>query len=91
MFNIGDRVHNISLFSVNTPVSGGFPWNREDTATVVEYHPHGTQWHTHIYTTPIYMIRYDRTWMTEEAYNNYFNPVYPAHESQLVKVEDFGK
>lgn len=47
MFNVGDRVHNISLSSVNTPVSGGFPWNREDIATIVEYHPNGTKWGTY--------------------------------------------
>ncbi len=86
MFNVGDRVHNISLSSVNTPVSGGFPWNREDIATIVEYHPNGTKWGHMENTGPMtYMIQYDK------PYKNYFNPVYPVHESQLVKVEDFGK
>ena len=93
MFKVGDRIHNMGLSSINTPITGGFPWAREDAATIVEIHPYGTKWHHMDNTGPMtYMVRYDKAeWMTDDAYQTYFNSVYPVHESRLVNVEDFGK
>jgi len=36
---IGDGVINMDLFPTRYPISGGFPYSREDIATVIEVGP----------------------------------------------------
>ena len=91
IFSIGDKVHNINLSSVNAPVTGGFPWHREDVATVMEFHPLGTKWNQYDNTgLNTYMIRYDRaTWMTDEMWNLYYKDnLYPCSAKNLIKSLD---